>query len=649
MLDRDAIARWPSPEFTCHQASSYDRRSISSEKPDGWFANDDFSGRIRTETNQGRKEEVLMEDDGPGCLVRFWMTTDSTKPDGGVLRIYLDGADEPVFSFPAFDLLSADLKLPLAFVAPHPGYAPNGLGGGTMMLPIPYAKGCKVTWEEKSAGKRYYHINYRRYAKGSSVRSFTRETLDAARPELDKASALLLNPSELSSAPTSVEAFTLAPSAEKGIELPRGPHALRFLRLKLDSPGSAPLDLALRSLIVKIRFDNEDTVWCPASDFFATAVGVNAMNNWSNTVTPDGTMTSRWIMPYQRSGRITLQNLGPATLTASLEIATGPWKWDERSMHFHTAWHREAGMSTPSVRDWNFTRISGRGVYAGDTLALFNEVPTWYGEGDEKISVDGEAFPSHFGTGTEDYYGYSFAPRMNMQTPWANLTRVDDPQTLGHNVMSRSRSLDGIPFRKSLNFDIELMSWAATRLSYAATARWYAFPGSKASHPPDPAGATAAIPSLEDARREPAPFPGVIDAESLDITAASSGLVHEAQDMRVFGIGLWSRGKQLLVRGTKPGDFITLQIPAPDTRARELSITATQARDYGILRFTVNGKAAKNTFDGYAPNVVPASKLSLGTFAPVDGKYEIKVEVAGANPDSKDSRYFFGIDSLQIE
>ena len=360
-------------------------------------------------------------------------------------------------------------------------------------------------------------------------------------------------------------------------------------------------------------------------------------------------MTSRWVMPYEKTGSITLQNLGTATVSGSLQSGTSPWKWDERSMHFHTAWHSEAGMRTPPVREWNFARISGRGVYAGDTLALFNEVPTWYGEGDEKITVDGETFPSHFGTGTEDYYGYSFAPRLNMQTPWANLTRVDDPQTLGHNIMSRSRSLDGIPFRESLDFDLELMSWAPTRLGYAATARWYAFPGSKSLHPPDPTSATARIPTLEDARREPAGFPGVIDAESQEIIASTPGLVHETQDMRVFGIGLWSRGKQLLVRGTKVGDFITLQVPAPDAKPHELFITATRARDYGILRFTVNGQALKNSFDGYAPDVVPAERLSLGSFTPVDGKYRIKVEVSGANLDSKDNRYYLGIDSFQIE
>lgn len=61
---------------------------------------------------------------------------------------------------------------------------------------------------------------------------------------------------------------------------------------------------------------------------------------------------------------------------------------------------------------------------AGDTLALFNPVTTWYGEGDEKIWVDGESFRSSLGTGMEDYYDFSFAPRGLMQTPFANQVRV---------------------------------------------------------------------------------------------------------------------------------------------------------------------------------------------------------------------------------
>ncbi|MES2807704.1 MAG: DUF2961 domain-containing protein, partial [Bacteroidota bacterium] len=48
MIDERAVTLWPS--YTQSQASSYDRRSVSPDKP-GWFANDDHTKYIRTETN----------------------------------------------------------------------------------------------------------------------------------------------------------------------------------------------------------------------------------------------------------------------------------------------------------------------------------------------------------------------------------------------------------------------------------------------------------------------------------------------------------------------------------------------------------------------------------------------------------------------
>jgi hypothetical protein len=167
-------------------------------------------------------------------------------------------------------------------------------------------------------------------------------------------------------------------------------------------------------------------------------------------------------------------------------------------LYFHSAWHYEAGLTTPPPRDWNYIRIAGRGVYVGDTLALFNSVDTWYGEGDEKISVDGESFPSFLGTGTEDYYDFSFAPRGLMQTPFASQVRVDKPMTQGNNVLTRTRNLDGIPFSNSLNFDFELISSRPTRLTYAATTYWYAFPGASSNVQPQPEAAAASVPTLAD-------------------------------------------------------------------------------------------------------------------------------------------------------
>ena len=56
MVDAESIARWPQPEFTCKQASSYDRETVAPDKP-GWFANNDQNQFIRIETNRGRDRE----------------------------------------------------------------------------------------------------------------------------------------------------------------------------------------------------------------------------------------------------------------------------------------------------------------------------------------------------------------------------------------------------------------------------------------------------------------------------------------------------------------------------------------------------------------------------------------------------------------
>ena len=645
MTDHASVARWPSPEFKVLQASSHDRRTVAPDQP-GWFANDDHTQFIRTEHNQGRVEQVMMDAAGPGCIVRFWLTTVQNK--NGVLRIYLDGSETPALSFPAYDLLSGSLGVGEPLALPHPGYTPTGNGGNTLMLPIPYAAHCKVTWEEQGAGPRYYQINYREYQVGARVETFTTAALSAARPAIKRAGEALLSPPVGEHAAPLALDTTIPPGAEASLDLPAGPAAVRQMSLRLEPGNDLPSPEMLRSLIVRMQFDGKETVWCPAGDFFGSGVGVNELKNWYRSVEKDGTMSCRWVMPYASGARITLTNAGNSKIRCSLKCETGPWKWDERSMHFHSAWHYQANLTTPPQRDWNFIRLRGRGVYVGDTLSLYNKVATWYGEGDEKIRVDGEALPSHLGTGTEDYYNYSFAPRGIMQTPFANQVRVDQEMTQGHNVMTRSRNLDGIPFSKSLDFDLELISWKPTRMIYAATTHWYAFPGGSSNRIPEPANATAAIPTLADAQAPPPAFPGVIDAEQLAVAETSPGLVVETQNMETFGVGAWSRGEQLLVKATKAGDFVKLRIPARDGRPRKLVLAATRAPDFGTLSFTVNGKAAAKGFDGYAPTVTHSGDFEIGTFKPEKGFFDLTIKTDGANPASAGARFYLGIDYLKL-
>lgn len=500
MTDFNAVARWPAPAFTMHQCSSYDRAEVGPDKP-GWFGNNDFSQYLREEKHAGRIEKVMMDADGPGCIVRFWLTTVKNKK--GTLRIYLDGRDEPLISFPAYDLLAGDLKLNAPLDQPHPGYQPADNGGNTLMLPIPYAKHCKITWEEAGEGPRYYQINYRTYASGTAVKTFTPEALIAARPLIEATCKKLLSPLN-DSIGQALSLNKIIPADEKvALDLPGGPAALRLLELKITADGFALTDQRLRSVILQMQCDGEDTVWCPATDFFGSGAGINPLQSWYRTVNADGRMLCRWVMPYAKSARITVLNLGDQPVTVALKTHTGGWRWDQRSMHFHVVWHYDGNMLTPPVRDWHAIHITGRGVYVGDTLSLFNYVPTWYGEGDEKIWIDDEKFPSFLGTGMEDYYDFSFAPRGLMQTPFANQVRVDQPMTQGHNVLTRTRNLDGIPFSRSLDFNFELISWQPTKLNYAMTTYWYGLPGTTSNVYPQPDAAKLPVPTLADAQKQP--------------------------------------------------------------------------------------------------------------------------------------------------
>ena len=115
MIDRDVPARYPDPYYSCRQSSSYDRATVAKDK-NNWFANADRSFFLRAEDRHGRHEFAMMDVEGPGAIVRFWMTFAGPGAGQGTLRIYLDGAEDPVVEGPAMAVLSGDLltREPLA-------------------------------------------------------------------------------------------------------------------------------------------------------------------------------------------------------------------------------------------------------------------------------------------------------------------------------------------------------------------------------------------------------------------------------------------------------------------------------------------------------------------------------------------------------
>ncbi|MEI6219346.1 MAG: DUF2961 domain-containing protein, partial [bacterium] len=148
MLNCESVARWPDPAYTCKQADSMDRRRVAPDQPD-WFVKS-CENFVRVDEVSGRKVHVLLDVDGPGAIVRFFVTSHCGKP--GNLRIYLDDAPAPVLEYRALDLLQGTFNPGAPLTTTQPCYEANKFGGTVSYLPIPYARKCKVTWEEPDGG-----------------------------------------------------------------------------------------------------------------------------------------------------------------------------------------------------------------------------------------------------------------------------------------------------------------------------------------------------------------------------------------------------------------------------------------------------------------------------------------------------------------
>ncbi|MCC6354508.1 MAG: DUF2961 domain-containing protein [Verrucomicrobiae bacterium] len=629
MTDLGQLAEYPSPAYTCRQFSSYDRASTTPDDPATWFANGDSGKFLRVEERDGRKEFVMMDADGPGAIVRIWATH---KDMAGTLRIYLDREARPAIEAPMKELLGGQ--------HPHlpPPFACETSKGFNLYLPIPYARHCKVTSDLE---KFYYHVGYRTYAAGTPVVTFEPGQFAACAAELKAAAGKLSAPEMALDLPSDAGRKTadlsIAPGERAELDLFEGERAIRLFRLWWPPSGDRD-EPALRACVLTMTFDGETTVAAPLGDFFGSGPGIQPMATLPLTVTKDGAMESRWPMPFRQRAALAVQNHGPKPVAFQLEAVAVPRPWTERSMRFHAKWRIQHDLPTDPKIDWNYLTARGRGVFAGVSFSLDNPVRKWWGEGDEKIYVDGEAFPSHFGTGTEDYFGYAWCSPQLFEHPYHSQSRCDGPGNFGRTSINRFHILDRIPFQRDIRFDMEIWHWEKCAINASVLAYWYAAPG-----------ATDAFPAIrpDDVRlrpmaaHKPTVVPGAIEGESLRVIKGVGRLDPQEWDGDSGGAHLWWHG------GQKPGDSLLLgfQVPA-DGKHRVLG-RFLKARDYGIAQFEINGTAAAAPIDFYNEGVVHTKEIDLGTFEMKKGENQLGIAIIGANPKAKKA-YMVGLDYLRL-
>jgi len=648
MVDLRGLTYLPDPKYETVQFSSYDRRSTVPGGP-LWFSNSDgfggepipnFEAVLKEPGPDGVGEYLICDVEGPGAIVRTW-----TAKMEGTVRVLLDGV--AVFEGAAQEFLTR----------PYDGYA-NAAGvdssifAGTFYqrdaayCPMPFSRRCRIEWSGDLRKLHFYQIQVRLYEKDAEVVTFQAQDLKTYEASLERAAKVLADPEMAyefgSTGAAAPFELTVAPDEKKpAIEL-AGPKAVERLRVAV---SAADRDLALRQTVMHVECDEYPwgQVQAPVGDFFGTAPGVNPYKSLPFTVAADGasgdgTMTSRYVMPFERSLRLVFENLGEQPVTIKGDALAADYAWDAaRSMHFRARWRVDHGLvaSNKDVQDLPFLVANGAGVYVGTAIMMLNpnEIPTphgnWWGEGDEKVFVDGEPRPSTFGTGTEDYFNYSWSSPDIFFFPYCGQTRNDGPANRGFVSNHRWQIVDALPFNESIGFYMELFSHEPTPgFSYARIGYHYGRPGLTDDH---------VTITKEDVRKLELPANWQPQARF----GAARSVFYQAEDL-VKGRGrvktekgnLWSGGEICRWQPTKAGDTLTLTVPVE--KAGKYGIMLVMAHEPGGAKVsaTVDGKQAGFGGKEGAVNLEEPYRVMLlssgtDTLELREGKHEVELRLEG--------------------
>lgn len=510
MLDMKALALPPQPGEISGCFSSYDRSSkynAATGLYEDWGANNDGDGYIRKEG----EDIVALEIDGPGVIWRAW----SANPQQGHIRVYIDGATKPALDMPFRDLFERfDAEGGQFWPANFPQLMPTLSRGRNRFIPICFSKGCKVTFGP--GWGMFYHFTYTKFPAGTVVPAYS--------PALERAAQI-----RLAEIDRNLALRAKIPGPQDGLEWRQATCAAgeSAALYQSDEPGAVTAFVletqpeighdALQALQVEMYWDGEaaPAVACPLPNLFACTADAEDFRCLPVAKNGDR-FACFWHMPFA-SARIVLRNTGVKNVAVRVGIGVEalPKEQAAAQMRFYARSHGDefdgldAGRFAPGGDrwpDWPMLRCQGKGRLCGVHLAVDNRWPEpeppadewwygvaedksidwWWGEGDEKFFVDGEAFPSTFGTGSEDYIGYAWAA----EPPFAlfdSAFACQNAMPLNGNGMTsvaRFHIADNIPFQNRLEAFIEKYkanTWDDGRAvcEYMVTCYWYMAPGGK--------------------------------------------------------------------------------------------------------------------------------------------------------------------------
>ena len=252
------------------------------------------------------------------------------------------------------------------------------------------------------------------------------------------------------------------------------------------------------SFVMRIYWENEEfpSVEAPISAFFGCAYDENfkdrdgnyiVLNSAKILTAPGRGFNSYWEMPFAKHCRITMENRGKKEETLYYMISGWYGEIPQDAGYFHAAYRQEH----PVTKGRAYTiidGIEGRGCFAGVTLATgMNGNNTCWVEGEAKMYIDDDQYPSMNYTGTEDYFcgSYGFGNDIilnNYQTfsgMYTGLFAIMGDNREFYNgqqrfLLYRFHEKDPVYFSKNFKMTIDNLGWTGPRYDdYTSVAYWY--------------------------------------------------------------------------------------------------------------------------------------------------------------------------------
>ncbi|WCJ61096.1 DUF2961 domain-containing protein [Fontisphaera persica] len=445
--------------------------------------------------------------------------------------------------------------------------------------------------------------------------------------------------------------FRVPPGATQVVMNVKGPGVIThiwFTFLGPEPQAWAPNGSANhQEMLLRIYWDGHPrpAVEAPVGDFFANAFGERREVISLPVVVEDAdSYNCFWRMPFRQSARMEIINQSEKPI--SLLYYNIDWieldKLPANTPYFYAQYRQE--YPAVSGQDYVVLETRGRGHYVGTVLSVRTRSPAWFGEGDEKIWIDGEAQPSIWGTGTEDYFLSAWGLKTT-STPFFGVPYFDQWGIVGgHTSAYRWHLADPIVFQKGIkvafehygwispdeNPDYKSTSWNEREDDISSVAFWYQT-GTPTFAARAPHARERRLPSLERM---------IVYARDF-----LSPAHHGAGDAISQRLAVHETPQMLYRPPSASNAWVEIPFTVTNKEPLRLLLRGTTSYDFGRYQPYLNGIKLGGPLDFYSAEIA-AREFHLLDFWPEPGRYVLRLEAVGQNPQSQGC--YLGLESVRL-